>query len=118
MSIIKRLTNLAKGAVSLAGKEGDELDRLAREQALQRDLDNPRPTETARRELHRRKTGTEPSTVSSTAPRSPEQDELSRLQKALDDGILTRAEYEQKKAEAIARLDSPGAVEPEIKRTL
>ena len=130
MSIIRRLGNLAKGTLSTATSAAEsELERLARERALAEDLANPTPSAAAHAELDRRKAGAAAASAGqASAPAAPTtaglDGELARLERAFQDGVLTRAELDRKKAEAVARSraeadDASGdAAGPAIRRTL
>jgi len=121
MGIFDRLGNLVKGTVAVARSGDDPVEQAAREQALRDELARITPSPAAHAELDRRRSDAPavgPSPGGSTEPLAVE---LARLQKAYDDGVLTRAEVERKRAEAVARHDgSPDDPDgpPAIQRTL
>jgi hypothetical protein len=127
MGIFDRLGNLVKGTVAVARSGDDPVERAAREQALRDELARITPSPAAHAELDRRKSGA-PAAASSPAGTTAPADstdplavELARLQKAYDEGVLTRAEVERKRAEAVARHDGmPDDPDgsPAIQRTL
>lgn len=127
MGIFDRLGNLVKGSVAIAKGGTDPVDAAARERALREELERITPSAQAHDELRRRKAGEPVGAPAASAPAAapgaagdaPLQVELKRLQVAFDQGVLTRAEYDRKRAEAVARQDAaPDDDTPEIKRTL
>ena len=129
MGIFDRLGNLVKGTVAVARNGDDPVEKAAREQALRDELARITPSPGAHAELAQRKAGELPGVPSPTstvraataAANQPLAVELARLQKAYDDGVLTRAEVERKRAEAVARGDGASDdsdAPPSIQRTL
>lgn len=123
MGIFDRLGNLVKGGIAVARSDEGPTERAAREQALREELARLTPSKAAHDELAQRKGGVPVGAARSAAPAPTGNDplavELARLQKAYDDGVLTRSEMERKRTEAVARKDAPAdGDQPQIKRTL
>lgn len=124
MSIIKRLSNLAKGSLAAADSErgSGALDALLQEQALEQELARPPAPSEAARETLRELKAAQGSAAKPAPAALASSDPLARLEKAFEDGILTKDEYDRKAAEVVAARnaagDDPAPVEPEVKRTL
>ena len=122
MGFFDRLGNLVKGGVAIARNPEPDAARAAREQALAADLERPLPSDAARAELDRLRAqlGGAPAPAPVGAPNpDPLAGELARLQRAYEEGVITRTELDRKRAEAVARLDRDGdGAAREIKRTL
>ncbi len=122
MGFFDRLGNLVKGGVAIARNPEADGERDAREQALKADLDRPLPSDSARAELDRLRGELGRAPAQAPAPGAgadPLAVELARLQRAYDEGVITRTELDRKRAEAVARLDRDGDGDArEIKRTL